>query len=78
MYLAELLLKVLAYGLLHHKTAYLRDGWNVIDITVVLTGIITIFVKGPNLKKIQMVRVLRPLKTVSTMPNMRRMIKTIF
>lgn len=52
LYLGELLVKVISIGLVLNKTAYLRDGWNVIDITVVISGIVTVFVKGVNLKSL--------------------------
>lgn len=38
LFLAEAFLKILAQGFVLHKNAYLRDGWNVMDFIVVLTG----------------------------------------
>ncbi len=37
-FIAEALMKIIAYGLFLHKNAYLRSGWNIIDATVVLSG----------------------------------------
>lgn len=35
---AECVLKILAYGFVLHRKAYLRIGWNLIDFAVVLSG----------------------------------------
>lgn len=37
-FIMELVFKVLAFGLVMHKRAYLRDWWNIIDLTVVISG----------------------------------------
>jgi len=37
-YLAEAFFKILAKGFVIHKTAYLRETWNIIDFVVVLSG----------------------------------------
>ena len=34
----ECVLKVIAYGLVMHRRAYLRIGWNLVDFSVVVTG----------------------------------------
>ncbi|KAJ8386898.1 hypothetical protein AAFF_G00164950 [Aldrovandia affinis] len=37
----EAFLKVIAYGLLFHPNAYLRNGWNLLDFIIVVVGLIT-------------------------------------
>lgn len=37
-YASEAFLKIIAYGLFKHKTAYLREYWNIIDFTVAIIG----------------------------------------
>jgi hypothetical protein len=37
-YAVEAVLKIVAYGLVKHKTAYLREYWNIIDCTVAIIG----------------------------------------
>jgi hypothetical protein len=37
-YAAEALLKIIAYGLFKHKTAYLREYWNIVDFIVAAIG----------------------------------------
>jgi hypothetical protein len=34
----EFFLKAIGMGFIHHKNAYLRDGWNWIDFIVVVIG----------------------------------------
>lgn len=34
----EAALKIIAYGFLFHADAYLRNGWNVLDFTIVFLG----------------------------------------
>lgn len=35
-------LKILGYGFLFNKGAYLRDPWNVLDFAIVVSGYISI------------------------------------
>ena len=35
---AECFMKIIAYGLWQHPTAYLRSAWNVLDFTIVMIG----------------------------------------
>lgn len=37
-YVAEMVLKIMAMGFFHRRNSYLRDGWNVIDFIVIILG----------------------------------------
>ncbi len=37
-FIIEAILKIMAYGLILHENSYLRIGWNLIDLVVVITG----------------------------------------
>jgi hypothetical protein len=37
-YLLEAILKIFATGFLFHKSAYLRESWNMLDFFVVMSG----------------------------------------
>jgi len=39
----EAFLKVIAYGLLFHPNAYLRNGWNLLDFIIVVVGWVPTF-----------------------------------
>lgn len=67
-----------------HKGAYLRNVWNIIDFTVVLTGFIAIWVHdedsrsiGVDLRTLRAMRVLRPLKLVSGVSSLQVVLKSI-
>lgn len=34
----ETFLKIIAYGLLLHPNAYVRNGWNLLDFVIVIVG----------------------------------------
>ncbi|KFQ61388.1 Voltage-dependent R-type calcium channel subunit alpha-1E, partial [Pelecanus crispus] len=65
-------IKIVALGFVFHKGSYLRNGWNVMDFIVVLSGILatagTHFNTHVDLRTLRAVRVLRPLKLVSGIP----------
>uniref|UniRef100_A0A8C3CYF9 Voltage-dependent R-type calcium channel subunit alpha n=1 Tax=Cairina moschata TaxID=8855 RepID=A0A8C3CYF9_CAIMO len=66
-------IKIVALGFVFHKGSYLRNGWNVMDFIVVLSGILatagTHFNTHVDLRTLRAVRVLRPLKLVSGIPS---------
>jgi hypothetical protein len=37
-FLVEALIKIVAMGLVYDFNTYLRDGWNVIDLVIVISG----------------------------------------
>jgi hypothetical protein len=37
-FLAEAMMRIVAHGLILDPTSYLRNGWNLIDATVVVAG----------------------------------------
>jgi len=37
-FLIEAILKIVAMGFVIHGKSYLRDGWNVVDFIIVVTG----------------------------------------
>jgi len=60
-----------------HKRSYLRDGWNVLDFIIVMTGLITLIPNVPNLKSLRIMRVFRPLRSIHAVPSMKRQVKTL-
>jgi hypothetical protein len=55
----ECLLKITAHGFVIGKKTYLRNGWNILDLLIVLTSF-----NLENLKVMRIFRVLRPLRTI--------------
>ncbi|XP_040891449.1 calcium channel, voltage-dependent, P/Q type, alpha 1A subunit, b isoform X2 [Toxotes jaculatrix] len=70
-------IKILALGFALHKGSYLRNGWNVMDFVVVLTGILSSVGSQFDLRTLRAVRVLRPLKLVSGIPSLQVVLKSI-
>ncbi|XP_043914705.1 voltage-dependent N-type calcium channel subunit alpha-1B [Protopterus annectens] len=70
-------IKIIALGFVFHKGSYLRNGWNVMDFVVVLTGILATVGTDFDLRTLRAVRVLRPLKLVSGIPSLQVVLKSI-
>lgn len=68
LYTSEALLKIIAMGFAFNNGAYLRDIWNILDFTVIVTAFIPYFVdnSGLQLSALRSLRVLRPLRTISS------------
>ena len=73
----EMLLKVLAMGFCLKPHSYLRDPWNILDFIVVCVGWIGIFDLGENISAIRTIRILRPLRTINSIPNMKVLVNSI-
>lgn len=48
-YIIEMVLKVIAMGFFSQKHSYLRDGWNILDFSVVIMGLVGLFFTDTNL-----------------------------
>jgi hypothetical protein len=80
-YTAECMLKILGMGFILEKGSYLRDAWNILDFTIVITSLIPVFMGGNNsvnLSSLRSLRVLRPLRTISSIKNLKVLIITLF
>jgi hypothetical protein len=74
----ECLLKILAWGFCLNKNSYLRSAWNWLDLIVVLTGLIGLLPSvGLNLRFLLVFKVLRPLRSLTVMPQMRLLVNTV-
>eukprot|EP00940_MAST-03C_sp_MAST-3C-sp2_P003643 g3643.t1 len=73
----EAVLKIIGMGFFLGKGSYLRDGWNVIDFTVVVAGLLAFLPGFPRISALRTIRVMRPLRSLSVMPSMRNLINTL-
>ena len=66
-------LKIIGYGFIFNKGAYLRDAWNLLDFVIVTTGYVGIILSGGgvNLSVLRSFRVIRPLRTISSIEGLR-------
>eukprot|EP00957_Ditylum_brightwellii_P030192 2284667-Ditylum_brightwellii.AAC.1 len=72
-FIGEMLLKVIAYGLLFHSGAYLRNVWNVLDFTIVVVSVLEFaqIGAGKALRVLRIMRVLRPLRMINRFPELK-------
>ncbi|CAF1934089.1 unnamed protein product [Rotaria magnacalcarata] len=78
----ESILKIIAYGLCLHPNAYLRNGWNLLDFTIVVVGFLSVVlvqydVQGFDVKSLRAFRVIRPLKLVNGVPSLQIVLNSI-
>ncbi len=73
LFIAEMVIKILAYGLIFEQTAYLRNSWNVLDFIIVMVSILNLANIGPgsSLRALRTLRVLRPLRMVNRLPELK-------
>jgi Ion transport protein len=80
-YTVEMVIKILALGFALNRGSYIRDPWNVLDFTIVVSGYLPVIIgsnSSINLNGLRSLRVLRPLKTVTAIKKLRSLILTIF
>ena len=71
-FLAELVGKVIAMGLLTTPNAYLKDSWNRLDMFIVGASLFSMFGNSsPAFRALRVLRVLRPLRLISRFSGMR-------
>ncbi|KAL4226359.1 Voltage-dependent calcium channel type D subunit alpha-1 [Mactra antiquata] len=79
----EAFMKIIAYGFLFHSGAYLRNGWNILDFTIVVIGLISTILSFTleddvlDVKALRAFRVLRPLRLVSRAPSLQVVLNSI-
>ena len=74
----EMIMKMIAYGLILHKRAYLRSGWNVIDFIIIMGGWLGyLYLNDSAISSLRAVRVLRPLRSLQRVRSLRMIIESI-
>lgn len=70
-------MRILAMGFALEANSYLRDPWNVLDFIVVIVGWAGTFVTGGNISAVRTIRILRPLRTINSIPKMKVLVNSI-
>ena len=81
LFMIEMFLKIIATGLLFGKKAYLKDGWNIMDGTIVWVSFICLdFISGgvKGLGGVRVMRGIRPLRTLSKFKSGALFVNTLF
>jgi hypothetical protein len=74
----EFILKAIAQGFFLGRNAYLTNPWNWLDITCVIASFLEEIPEMSNMQGLKTFRLFRPLKSLTTMPSMRLLIRTLF
>ena len=83
---AEMALKIVAQGFVLNRGAYLRDVWNWLDFTVVVSGwvasVLARELSGDSndlsaISALRAIRVLRPLRTINRVPGMKVLVRSL-
>jgi hypothetical protein len=84
-FIIEMMLKMIAYGVLFGKEAYWKNSWNRLDglVVFVATADIIMFLMGIGgkvsfFKTLRVLRALRPLRVISRNPNLKLVVNTLF
>ena len=71
-FVTELIMKIIIYGLIMEDNSYMRNGWNVLDMIIVIFSITSLLIEmlsnsgaGEKLELLKMLRVLRSLRMIS-------------
>jgi hypothetical protein len=74
----ECTVKVTAVGFYNKEgMAYIKDPWNWLDFTVVVTSVLSAVPGVPSVSGLRVVRALRPLRALSRFPVMRHLVATL-
>ena len=73
----EALFKIVALGFVLEINTYLRDAWNVLDFIVVIIGWVGQAGAGSNVSALRTIRLLRPLRTINKVPEMKILVNSI-
>ncbi|XP_042744374.1 sodium channel protein type 1 subunit alpha-like [Lagopus leucura] len=76
-YTGEILIKVLARGLVWNEFTFLRDPWNVLDFAVLVVTYISICTTSGNISALRTFRVLRTLKAISVIPGLKVIVNSL-
>ena len=72
-------IKIIAFGFIFDKKAYLRDAWNVLDFVIVTTSLMPLVINmNFSIKSLRAIRVLRPLKTITKVKSLKMIVRTLF
>lgn len=79
LFTVEMVVKIIALGLILHDDAYFRTGWNRLDGAIVIISYVNYSASGLAwVKGIRALRALRPLRMISRFPNLKIVVNSIF
>jgi hypothetical protein len=78
-YTVEMVLKIIGLGFIMGKGAYIRDSWNILDFVIVMSAYVSLLQSGggANLSVLRSFRVLRPLRTISSVEGLKLLVTAL-
>jgi hypothetical protein len=73
----ECILKIIGMGFICGKNSYLKDTWNWLDFIVVVSSLMTEIPALQSVSGMRTFRLMRPLRSLTTMPSMKILISTL-
>jgi hypothetical protein len=80
LFATEVVLRIIAQGAIKGPTAFLADGWGCLDFFIAVTGMIEDFMQAgtlPNMKAIRVAKVLKPLRIITHIPELRLIVSFV-
>ena len=85
LYSIEMFLKIFGLGFIMAEGSYLRDYWNILDFVIVISGYLTLLTesegtgqeKSIDLTGLRVFRVMRPLKTISSIKGLKVLMQAL-
>lgn len=79
LYTIEMVVKIVSLGFILNPGSYLRDAWNILDFTIIASGYMSMFLQGSgvNLSALRSFRVIRPLRTISSIQGLRVIVSSL-
>merc|ERR1711968_32154 len=78
----EMLMKMIAFGIISTRGAYLTKGWNILDFIIVGVSILSLASSGntalKSLRALRTLRALRPLRMISRRPQLKQVVNALF
>lgn len=77
----EMVLKVVAFGLYGSGDTYLHDPWNVMDGSIVILALLSLFLGDASfswIRSLRTVKVMRPLRVITRVPELRVVVAALF
>ncbi|KAJ8569522.1 hypothetical protein ON010_g5738 [Phytophthora cinnamomi] len=80
LFMIEVLIKIIAYGFILHKGAYLRNSWNVMDFAIAAVAALFMFQGSSQFKFVKTLRTfraLRPLRMINRNPGLKLVVSSL-
>jgi hypothetical protein len=79
LYTIEMVVKIVSLGFIVNTGSYLRDAWNILDFVIIASGYMGMFLQGSgvNLSALRSFRVIRPLRTISSVQGLRVIVSAL-